>query len=269
MAALAGVRVVSMALNVPGPLAAARLAAAGAAVTKVEPPGGDPLAELCPGWYAELHDGIPVERLDLKAHGAARVRELVADADLFLASQRPAALARLGLDAPSLLAAPAGGRLRHLNIVGEIARPALSGHDLTYLARAGLIGADLPRTLVADVVGAERAFSTALLLLRQPPGTHAEVGLYDALDPLVAPLRHGLTGARGLLGGRFPGYGLYQARDGRVAVAALEPHFRSRLYAALGRAPGDDLTDAFRARTAAEWEAWGVAHDLPISEVRG
>ena len=112
------------------------------------------------GRYAELHHGIRVERLDLKAHGSARMRELVADADLFLASQRPAALARLGLDARGLLASTAGGRLSTEHRGRDRAAGAISGHDLTYLARAGLLGAELPRTLVADVVGAERAFST-------------------------------------------------------------------------------------------------------------
>ncbi|HEY1528891.1 MAG TPA: CoA transferase, partial [Candidatus Angelobacter sp.] len=38
---LQDVKIVSLALNVPGPVAAARLTSLGAEVTKVEPPGGD------------------------------------------------------------------------------------------------------------------------------------------------------------------------------------------------------------------------------------
>lgn len=45
MLPLTGVNVVSLAINLPGPAACARLAEFGAAVTKVEPPGGDPLVE--------------------------------------------------------------------------------------------------------------------------------------------------------------------------------------------------------------------------------
>src|SRR4051794_29898571 len=45
---LGGIQVVSLALNVPGPAAAARLCRLGAALAKVEPPGGDPLASGCP-----------------------------------------------------------------------------------------------------------------------------------------------------------------------------------------------------------------------------
>ncbi|PZT99619.1 MAG: hypothetical protein DI630_16375, partial [Gordonia sp. (in: high G+C Gram-positive bacteria)] len=40
---LHGVRVVSLAMNLPGPLATARLVRMGAAVVKVEHPSGDPL----------------------------------------------------------------------------------------------------------------------------------------------------------------------------------------------------------------------------------
>ncbi len=266
MSVLSGVRVVTTALNVPGPLAASYLRDHGARVIKVEPPSGDPLEEFCAEWYEALHQDVLVERLDLKAdRGQGRMRALLSDADFLLCSQRPSALSRMHLEASTLLAAGSPtSRLRVLNIVGERARPEVSGHDLTYLARAGLLGGDLPRTLVADVLGAERAFATALLLLRQPPGSSAEVGLFDSLSALIAPLRHGLTGPGALLGGALPAYGLYETRQGRVAVAALEPHFRERLYARLSLSPGSALTEVMRDRTAQEWEAWGASHDVPI-----
>ena len=72
-----------------------------------------------------------------------------------------------------------------------------------------------------------------------------------------------------MLGGAFPGYGLYRARSGWVAVAALEEGFRDRLAASLGvPLDRDALERAFRARTAEEWEEWGRARDLPIAAVR-
>ncbi len=49
-APLAGIRVVAVATNVPGPVAAARLRELGASVTKVEPPEGDPLGIVAPAW---------------------------------------------------------------------------------------------------------------------------------------------------------------------------------------------------------------------------
>ena len=267
---LEGIRVVTIALNAPGPVAAAKLRDTGAAVIKVEPPGGDPMAHFCPGFYNELHHGLTVERIDLKSEdGAQKMRSLLATADLFLASQRPSALSRLGLDADTLLAASSPlNHLRWLNIVGERAHPEVPGHDLTYLAKAGLLGQDVPRALFADVLAAENAFSTALLLLRQPKGSRAEVGLYDSLDPLVAMLRHGLTGPGRLLGGATPVYAIYDAREDRIAVAALEPHFRRRLYEALQLPPESNLADVFKTRTAADWETWATGLDLPIAAVR-
>jgi crotonobetainyl-CoA:carnitine CoA-transferase CaiB-like acyl-CoA transferase len=149
-----------------------------------------------------------------------------------------------------------------------VSRPEVSGHDLTYLARAGLLGSEMPRTLVADVLGATRAFAAALELLAQPPGTDRMVGLFDSLAPLAALRRHGLTASGALLGGGLPAYGIYAAREGRVAIAALEPHFRERLYTALSLPPESGLTDVMTTRTAVEWEAWGEALDLPIAACR-
>src|SRR5919202_5567028 len=100
---LRGIRVVSLALNVPGPVAAARLCRVGATVTKIEPPDGDPLARVCPAWYEELCAGQDVVRLDLKdAAGRASLDGLLEGADLLLTSSRPAALGRLGLSRPDL-----------------------------------------------------------------------------------------------------------------------------------------------------------------------
>ena len=215
MLPLHDIRVVTMALNAPGPVAAARLRAAGAAVTKVEPPSGNPLEGYCAGWYHELHEGITVERINLKsASGGSQMRDLLAAADLFLASQRPSALGRLGLDGDSLLSPSSRlNHLRWLNIVGELEAPEVPGHDLTYLAKAGLLGREIPRSVFADVLAGEHAFATALLLLRQPPGSRAQVGLYDTLATLVAARTHGLTGPGNTLGGAIPAYGLYDARD--------------------------------------------------------
>ena len=259
-----------MALNAPGPVAAWRLRAAGATVVKVEPPAGDPLERHVPAWYRELHDGVTVERIDLKSvEGGQRMRAILAESDLFLASQRPSALGRLGLDADTLLNPHSRlNHLRWLNIVGELADPEVPGHDLTYLAKAGLLGRELPKTVFADILAAEHAYATALLLLRQPPGSRAQIGLYDSLAPLIAPLTHGLTGAQTMLGGAMAAYGIYDTREGRVAIAALEVHFRQRLYEELQLPFESDLTATLATRTAREWEAWARAHDLPIVALR-
>jgi hypothetical protein len=126
----------------------------------------------------------------------------------------------------------------------------------------------MPRTLVADVLGGTRAFAEALLLLARAPGSDATVGLFDSLEPLAGLRRHGLTAPGVLLGGGLPFYRVYSAREGRVAIAALEPHFRDRMYAALSLPPDSDLAAAMMTRTANEWEEWGERHDVPIAACR-
>ena len=264
---LDGVHIVSVAQNLPGPLACARLRKAGARVTKVEPPDGDPFLALSPAWHAEMHEGIAIERLDLKAAaGRGRIMALLADADVFLTSQRPSALARLTLDPDALRTrAP---ELRILRIVGSLADPEQPGHDLTYQAQRGLVGSLTPRTLTADVMTSERAFASVLALLRQPPASVIDIGLVDCLDPMTASLRHGLTTSQGVLGGGAPRYGVYEAKAGRIAVAALEPHFEKDLYEQLGLPAGSDPSVRFQDKTAQEWEQWADERALPIVAVR-
>jgi crotonobetainyl-CoA:carnitine CoA-transferase CaiB-like acyl-CoA transferase len=257
-------RVVTTAVNIPGPVAAARLRDLGAVVTKVEPPSGDPLELAAPEWYGRLVAGMVVVRLDLKTESLGGP---LAEADVLLTSQRTAALERLGL-------AWAGLHERHpelaqVAILGEGER---AGHDLTYLAGRGLLEPPrLPRTVMADLMGAERAVSAALAAMLDGGGSYIEVSLAAAADALAEPLRAGLTAPGGVLGGGLPTYGLYEASDGWIAVAALEPGFRSRLAEGLGgvELTRSELEDAFGSRTAAEWESWARKLDLPIESLRG
>ena len=275
MKLLDGVRVVTTALNLPGPAACARLRDLGAAVSKVEPPEGDPFERFCPSWYRRLHEGMTIGRLDLKSEtGRHAMARLLDDADLLVTAQRASALARMGLDAPTLAAAHP--KLCHVAITGH-APPGdeVPGHDLTYLASLGLVSPPaLPRTLFADMAGAERAVSTALaLVIARDRGAAAQsmpVALADAAAALAQPLREGLTREGALLGGGFAGYNLYAARSGWVAVAALEPRFEKRLAEkfALGRLTHDGLRALFATHDATYWEEWARKNDLPIVAVR-
>ena len=272
---LTGLRVVTLAVNVPGPAAAARLREFGAAVTKVEPSGGDPLSRFAPAWYESLASGQEIRRLDLQDERVHdELATLLNEADLLLTSSRPASLARLGLSWDKLH--EACPRLSQVAVVGQPSPGADEpGHDLTYLAGWGLLSPpDLPRTLLADLAGAERAVGAALgLLLGRERGLgagYAEVALSGAAASFAKPLVHGLTSPGGVLGGGLPGYGLYRASDGWIAVAALEEHFLERLLAELGleEADRESLEAAFREKPASWWERWAAARDLPIAAVR-
>jgi crotonobetainyl-CoA:carnitine CoA-transferase CaiB-like acyl-CoA transferase len=276
MQPLSGYHVLLVAVNIPGPVAAARLAALGAMVIKIEPPGGDPLAGAAPEWYASLHARIDVVPLDLKTDaGQARVHELLEASDLLLTSYRPSSLERIGLASAQLEARYP--RLSQVVIVGEESphenRP---GHDLTYQAQLGLVAPPaLPRALVADLAGAQEAVtaSLALLLSRQRGGRGmcATVSLREAATQFAEPLKHGLTAAAGILGGGFAGYNLYRTRDGWVALAAIEPGFVDTLCREwqLADLTFDAVANKLRTRTSAEWERWAIEHDVPLVAVRG
>ncbi len=131
----------------------------------------------------------------------------------------------------------------------------------------------MPVLLAADLAGAERAATEAVAALvartTGEEGCRREVALSDAAEAMAAPLRHGLTAPGAVLGGGHPGYRLYAARQGHVAVACLEPHFLARLTELLGvAAVAEDLAAVFATRTAADWEAWAIEHDLPLAEVK-
>jgi len=236
---LRGTRVVSLALNLPGPAALWRLQAMGARCTKVEPPAGDPMAQYSETAYQAMHTGVPTRRWDLKTPtGQARLYKALAQAQVLLTSFRPSALAKLGL-------APAQVRRTHphlavVAIVGTTGERAEEpGHDLTYLADAGLVtGLDLPATLFADMGGAlmasEATLQAVLAQRSSGKGSFQEVALSEAAAWLALPRTWGLTQPKGAVGGAHAGYRVYPCKDGRVAVAALEPHFAAALCAAAG-----------------------------------
>jgi len=271
---LDGFHAVNVAVNVPAGVAAARLAELGATVTKVEPPEGDPLQVASNDLYERLTAGHTIVRLNLKDKtDRARLGALLAETDVLLTSHRPSALVRLGLAWADLESRYP--RLVQVAIVGH-AEPGQErpGHDLTYLASFGLVSPPaLPRTLAADLGGAERAVTAAVALLlgreRGAAERYAEVALADAAETFALPWTYGLTVPGGILGGGLPYYGVYEAKGGWIAVAALEPRFRERLVAELGvtEPSHEAFREAFADRTPADWEAWAAEHDLPIAAV--
>jgi alpha-methylacyl-CoA racemase len=245
---LRGVRVLSLALNLPGPAAFMRLKAMGATCVKAEPPGpkgaptgtsGDPMGHYNAKAYATMHDGVKVISIDLKSEkGQTALHKELARTDVLLTSFRPSALDKLQLGWKTLYK-------RHpaLSVVAIVGAPGARaeepGHDLTYLAEAGLVtGLDLPATLFADMGGALMASEAVLkaVLAQKTTGkpSFQEVALSDAAVWLALPRSWGLTKPSGAVGGAHAGYRVYSCKDGRVAVAALEPHFEASLCAAAG-----------------------------------
>lgn len=266
---LAGVRITTLAVNLPGPAAAARLHALGAEVLKIEPPGGDPMAQMSPALYRAMHKGIRVQTLDLKsAQGQAALHTQLQRSDLLFTAFRPAALKRLGLDKRSLAA-----RHAQLSVVCVVGYPGAQshrpGHDLTFQAEAGLIDtAHLPSTLLADMMGAmlvvEAAMGALLQARVQGKGVLLDVALSDAAGFAAVPRALGMTAPGSLLGGALPEYGVYPCADGLAAIAALEPHFRQALFHVAQGGSHRLVARWCKAHSAAQLMALAQQHDLPL-----
>ncbi|MCE7511225.1 CoA transferase [Alloalcanivorax xenomutans] len=267
---LAGIRVVSLASNLPGPIAAAQLASMGAQVTKIEPPAGDPLAAVARAWYNELVADQEIVVLDLKqSEQRGRLDDYLAEADALITAMRPSALSRLDLHRLS----ETHPALVHVEIVGHDGDAAeVPGHDLTYQAAHGtLCPPTMPLVPVADLLGAERAVSAAVAGLlsrtRVGRGGHYKIVLDHAAQMAGAAVRHGLMGPATPLGGALPTYRIYPTLDGYVALGALEPHFAARVTEHIGRTI-EELESTFKTRTTSDWEAIGRELDIPLAEVK-
>lgn len=291
---LRGVRILSLALNLPGPAALMRLKTMGASCLKAEPPApaglpsgtsGDPMGQYNPKAYTTLHDGVRRESIDLKSEkGQARLHRELTRTDVLLTSFRPSALDKLGLSWKALH--KKYPTLSLVTIVGAPGNRAEEpGHDLTYLADAGLVtGLDLPATLFADMGGAlmaSEAVLKAVLTQRvSGKGIVQEVALSDAAAWLALPRNWGLTQPGGAVGGAHAGYRVYPCKDGRVALAALEPHFAAALCAAAG-VPMNGMASMFlpatheaiatflAGRTRKQLDALASSRDIPLHTLSG
>jgi crotonobetainyl-CoA:carnitine CoA-transferase CaiB-like acyl-CoA transferase len=102
--ALEGLKVVEFARYISGPYCGMILADLGADVVKVETPGGDPSRREGPwvgdqsGYFAQMNRnkrGVVVDARS--AEGRERLREMLADADVFIENFRPGVLQSMGL----------------------------------------------------------------------------------------------------------------------------------------------------------------------------
>ncbi len=287
--ALKGVRILSLALNLPGPAALMRCRAMGAKCVKLEPPphpaapkgsSGDPMGVYKREAYDAMHQGVRVVCADLKTEAGQKVlhREL-AKTDVLVTSFRPSALRKLALDWKTLHRQyPA---LSMVEIVGSPgARAEEPGHDLTYVAECDLVnGLELPATLYADMGGSlmasEAVLQARLQQLQKDKGVRLEVALSDAAAYLALPRTWGLTTPGAAVGGGHAGYRVYACKDGRVALAALEPHFaaalasevglkQSNIFAMFAPETHTAVKRFLAGKTRAELQALASARDIPL-----
>lgn len=291
---LANVRILSLALNLPGPAALLRCQQMGAQCTKLEPlpppghPSADAMHTYSPTAYAQLHAGMAVLHANLKtSEGQAIMHEQLAQTDVLLTSFRPSALEKLGLGWQALHTQYS--QLNMVRIFGSTdpAEVDHAGHDLTYQAQAGLVEhGQMPPSLFADMSGAlmasEAVLQAVLLRTRSGAGHCLDIGLAQAAQWLAWPRHWGMTTSDGDVGGAHAGYRVYRCLDGWVAVAALEPHFAQRLCCTVGLTQGTGSVQEMRhPATHAAIEAFMQAHtqhaiatmavqsDIPLQLIAG
>jgi crotonobetainyl-CoA:carnitine CoA-transferase CaiB-like acyl-CoA transferase len=241
--------------------------------------------------------------LNLKSEKGKEIfLKLAQNADVVIEGFRPGVVKRLGLDYE---------RLRGVN--PQIVYCSLTGygqtgpyrnhvgHDINYIARAGLLsltGSErpvIPGVPVADLAGAMfAAFSivSALWARSRDPnrgGVYLDVPLTDAvISWLTIHLAEALALQKPLypdevvLTGAYPCYAIYETSDGcYLTVGALEEKFWARLCEALGvpeftpyQFASDKrdeiftrLREIFRSKTLQEWLEVLDPKEIPVAPV--
>ena len=249
---LAGIRILSLAEQYPGPYATMLLADLGADVILVErPDGGDPSRRF-PGLFASFGRNKRSVTLDLKSErGREDFLRLVDGADVVVEGFRPGVMARLGLDAETLRARRPSLVYTSISSVGQDG-PAvgIAGHDLSIQAAAGMIDvppgreADMPLPVLplADIASAMFAalgiVSALFARSRHDGGSTLDVSMLDSLvswmTPFIVPPLNGLPTRP--LPPEDPGYGLFATAGGGQLTLSIagEDHMWSALCRLLG-----------------------------------
>ncbi|MCY4616932.1 MAG: CoA transferase, partial [Chloroflexi bacterium] len=174
---LKGLKVVEMATWLFGPMSACVLGELGADVIKIEPHEGDPMRGLVHrvrdkvDWVFEIANRNKRSiALNVRSpEGNKALRELLADADVFIVNLRRGALERLGIDYASIKADHP--RLIYAHATGygtegpDINRPAFD--ELAYWARGGFMETlGPPGSEPVRLVGAEGDLANAVDITR-------------------------------------------------------------------------------------------------------
>jgi alpha-methylacyl-CoA racemase len=272
----------------PGPFAAMLLADLGADVLRIDRRGGgSPLGD---GEWNFMNRGRRSVAVDLKhPDGRALVLDLCARADALIEGFRPGVMERLGLGPETALARNPRlvyGRMTGYGQDGPLA--SVAGHDINYIALAGVLGAMrrrgekpmFPLNLVGDFGGGGMLLALgvvcALLETRSSGrGQVVDAAMVDGAA-LLSTFFHALRGAgmwrdepgTNLLDSGAHFYEVYATADGgHVAVGALEPQFYAELLRLLELDPADfpqfdharwpalkqRFAEIFATRTRAEW----------------
>lgn len=262
MAPLDGLRVLDLSRLMPGPLCTMILGDLGADVIKVEQPEIGDYARSAPPFIGDTGSAfLMLNRnkrsitLNLKNAEAQEIlRNLAAKADVFIESYQPGVAEKLGVGYPAIN--QMNERIIYCSISGFGQTGPyrdLVGHDLTYTAYSGAIGATglkggppvIPAIQISDIQSAiYGAVAIASALYRREKtgrGEFIDISLMDtAVASMIMPLSYHFAGAsteRGesFLSGAAPFYDIYETADRKfISIAPLEPKFWIELCSLLG-----------------------------------
>jgi len=289
---LRATRILDLSRLLPGAVCTMLLHDLGAEIIKIEDPnGGDyarwmpPLIEGMGFLFRSSNRGKKSVVIDLKSEaGQAILHKLVVTADVLIEGFRPGVTVRLGADYETLRAI--NPRLVYCSLSGwgqDGPYAQVSGHDLNYTARNGLLGAEqhprTPGSQVADVAGSYVAVMgiLAALLKRNQTGVGdiIDVALSEAAMPLAMAAwvetnaQHADSNFISLRG-ESACYNVYRSADGEpLALGAIEPKFWANFCQAVDkpewieqhrdrkRQPKliESVAALFKTKTAAEWAA--------------
>jgi crotonobetainyl-CoA:carnitine CoA-transferase CaiB-like acyl-CoA transferase len=315
--ALGDIRVLDLTRLLPGGFCSLLLADFGADVVKVEDTAMGDYVRWAPPYYGSedqqplgtrsalylaLNRGKRSIRLDLKSDGGREAMlRLAPQFDVVLESFRPGVLDRLGCGYEALREVNPGVVYCAITGYGQTGPSTdRAGHDMNYLGLNGLLGLTgepdgrpiSSAGQIADLGGGAlmAAFGVMAALRereRSGEGQLVDVSMTDgslAWLAMVAAqyLCDGQVPRRGegQLTGGYLCYLPYEAADGWITCAALEPKFwrafcegvgRPELVSAQFDAPGSEswreVAEIFKGRTRAEWLAFNDEHDAMIEPV--
>lgn len=262
---LEGLVVIEAGRRIQGPLGAHVLGMLGARVVRVEPPGGDPMRGMppmagnCSARFLALNRGKEVVEIDLKsAGGRLEMKDLVAEADVFVHNWAPGRASQLELDSGHLAAVRPGLVYAWASGWGEAfgPRPPL-GTDFMVQAHSGLAAMVRPRDeppapslmTLTDTLGglvcAEGMLAGLLARILSGEGQRIDSSLLSAAAVLQEPALDAAATADDLDAGRpvwTPLHRPLPTSDGYLALSARAGMEQDRVALACGVARGDPTT---------------------------
>ena len=312
---LQGIRILDLTRLLPGPLGTMLMADMGAEVIKIEDPNAPDYVRVFPPFvggesvnYLAYNRSKKSMFLDYKTEEGRKIFfELVKTADVVVEQFRPNFLDKIGLGYEE--AKKINPKIIYVSVTGygQTGPYAhLAGHDLNYIAYAGVLGItgemDAPPTIsgvqLADIAGGSYMSVIATLSAlhsrtQTGVGQHVDVSMTDAVMPLLSvpyaiysATNHPQNRGTLPLSGGMPNYGIYECQDKKyIALGTLEPKFWGK-FCDLTHKPDwkmfmvpqnteqllsfkNLIGELFLEKNQLEWVKFGLENDLLISPVYG